>query len=230
MFCFFSVWVAAHMINVLIALCPIGAIDTLLKGCKSTLLALILGASAIHPFVGAAFCGVLLLIALSVLGYAFRFAIFGMFMALDVLLFWSPKRGSDTLEARAFAGAGARGAPVRSYGRVRMCAEGRLFFEYRPWMILPRRSVELPQGRLHLRKGLLMVSLLLEDQEPASTPTAGKPLPILEFLPRYRRHVEVLADQYRIAEVRDGAFVGGIKALWQWVVEMTRPQRFLRKA
>jgi hypothetical protein len=88
----------------------------------------------------------------------------------------------------------------------------------------------LPQGRLHLRKGLLMVSLLLEDQEPASTPTAGKPLPILEFLPRYRRHVEVLADQYRIAEVRDGAFVGGIKALWQWVVEMTRPQRFLRKA
>jgi hypothetical protein len=224
MFCFFSVWVLAHMVNVLIALCPFAVIDSLLKGCKSAVLAMILGASAIHPFLGSAFCGLLLLLSLSMLGYAFRFAIFGMFTALDVLLFWSPRRGADPLEALAFSAAGTTGAPVRTYGRVRRGASGNLFFEYRPWMILPRRSVELPKGRLLLRKGLLSVALLIEDSESADGSPAAPPLAVLEFLPRYRRHTDALAEQYQIGEVREGALVGGIKALWQGVLQMKRPQ------
>jgi len=147
-----------------------------------------------------------------------------MFAALDFLLFWSPKRGESPLEARAFSAAGTTGAPVRTYGRVRRDAGGNLFFEYRPWMILPRRSVELPQGRLLLRKGLFSLALLIEDSESADFPSAATPLSALEFLPRYRRHADALAEHYQISEVQDGAFIGGIKALWQWVVEMKRPQ------
>ena len=91
-------------------------------------------------------------------------------------------------------------------------------------MILPRRSVELPWGRLLLRKGLFSLALLIEDSESADCPSAAPPLSALEFLPRYRRHADALAEHYQISEVQDGAFIGGIKALWQWIVEMKRPQ------
>jgi hypothetical protein len=153
-----------------------------------------------------------------------------MFAALDFLLFWSPKRGESPLEARAFSGTGTTGAPVRTGGSVRRDAGGNLFFEYRPGMILPRRSVELPKGRLLLRKGLLSVALLIKDSESADGSPAALPLAVLEFLPRYRRHTDAPAEQYQIGEVRECALVGGIKALWQGVLQMKRPQVRTRRA
>jgi hypothetical protein len=223
LFCFASVWLTSHTINVLVALCPIGIIDAILKGIKVGVLAVILVTSLIHPFLGAAFCGFLLILALCVAGYAFRFAVFGTVMAWDVLWIWRLHRGRDPREARAFASSGMDAVPVRALGRICSQGEGRAVFVYRPWLVLPRRTVALPGGTFILQRGLLSVSMLHQPSE------VGEAIPLFEFLPRYRPHVESLAAHYKIGEIRDGVWVGGFKALWRWIRELTRPTPGARK-
>ena len=210
---FFTVFLTAHIVNVLVAICPISLIDSMLKASRNAILALIVVSSAINPFLGVVVSLLLLLVATMIAGRAFRLAVFGALLALDGLLFWRKMNREDFASARVFIVDPISGIPARTYGRLTFGEEGDFRFQYRPWLLFRKREIVLPVGIPVLRRDVLFVSLLLRFE-------SGKEARVVEFLPRYRPHVEALAGHYRVSEIRDGAVVGGFKALWKWILEM----------
>jgi hypothetical protein len=211
--CFCTVWLTAHLVNVLVAICPIGFIDALLKVFKNGVLALIVASSAVHPWLGAGVSLLLLFFAMLLAGIALRFAVFGTILALDTLLIWSGKRGATPGPARVFVSGGSFGVPALTHGRLERGAGGAYMFHYRRWPFFRASRVELPRGEALLRRNLISVSFLLRTE-------SGEEIKFLEFPPRYRRHVEILAGYYNVAEIRDGAFIGGMKGVFAWASEL----------
>jgi hypothetical protein len=213
MLCFGTVWLTAHFINVLVAICPIGFIDALLKVFKNGVLALLLVCSAIHPYLAGAVSLLLLFFAVLVAGTAFRFAVFGTVLALDTLLIWSNRRSGLAEPARVFLSGRACGLPALTYGHlVRSSATG-FAFHYRKWPFFSRAKVELPPGIPALCRDFLSISLLLRTE-------SGAEIKLLQFPPKYARHAETLAAYYQILEIRDGKVIGGVKMVYQKMCEL----------
>lgn len=210
---FFTVWLTAHIINVLVAICPFGLVDSVLKVFRNAILGLLVVSSAIHPFLGGAVSLLLLLVALLLLGKAFRLAVYGTILAADVLLFWRRTNKGECAVARAFIVKSLDGVPSRTYGQLIRGDSGELRFQYRPWLLFRKRELVLPVGVAVLRRDILLVSLLLRSESGAESR-------VMEFLPRYRPRVDELAACYQVLEVRDGSVVRGFKALWKWTFEV----------
>ncbi len=95
--------------------------------------------------------------------------------------------------------------PPRTYGRLSRNEKGALVFTYRPWLILARRSVALPESRYAAGKGLFYSEILQLDGDKARI--------ALLLPPRYRSHEYELVAIYGLTDVRDT----GLLAAWQWV-------------
>lgn len=210
---FFTVWLTAHVINVLVAICPIGFIDTLLKLLKNGVLGVLMIASAVHPYLGAAFSGCLILFAFLVAGAACRFTVFGTTLALDALRIWRKPRDLGSGPARAFTAQRIGGVPARTLGHLVREADGSYAFAYRSWFVLPKRTVRLPTGQPLLHRDVLTVSLVVRSE-------SGDERRLIEFPPRYRRQWETLAAFYAVSEVRDGRLAGGLSAAWSWIRQL----------
>jgi len=125
---FFTVWMTAHVINVLVAICPFGFIDALLKLFKNGILGVLLIASALHPFLGAAFSVCLILFAFLVASTAFRFTVFGTVLAIDALAVWGAPRNPVSGSARAFTAERLGRVPARTLGRLVRDTDGSYAF------------------------------------------------------------------------------------------------------
>jgi hypothetical protein len=206
--CFVTVWVTAHVVNVLIALCPIGLLDSALKLLKNFVVAAILMLSIIHPTLGAVLCTMIVLFAAYVFGFAMRFAIFGAVFAADVLLLWRSVGQQLEGDAHGFI-FGVKGVPPRTFGSLQRREGGRYVFAYKPWLILPTRHIFLPEKEIVIVKGLLSVSAAFQS-------AGGGMERVLEFLPRHRVQVESLAERYGV-RVQDGPAYKGLRAVWFWL-------------
>jgi len=220
---FAVVWLSAHAINVLIALSPFGIVDAGLKLIKLGLMALVAGATFIHPYAGAAVSLVLILVGLLVAGWSFRLTWFGTLMGGDFLLNRRAEPADLKAGVRGFLARRTEGVPVRTAGRLKHDASGGLVFSYHPWLLLPERqiplSAEIPSV---ICKGLLHPSLAhREDSASASTRSA------LILLPRYRGLEDMIARHFGFQEVTDGALIRGFKAMRQWLVDMLSSGRKL---
>ncbi|WP_395737268.1 hypothetical protein [Prosthecobacter sp.] len=221
---FIVVWLSSHAINVLIALSPFGIVDAGLKLIKLGLMALVAGATIIHPYAGAAISLVLIFIGLLFAGWSFRLTLFGTLMGRDFLL--NKRAAASDLESgsgvKGFLARRTQGVPVRTLVRLKQDASSRPVLTYRPWLILPERSIVLPEADHVICKGVLHPSL---SQRPAEAPASLRSTLIL--LPRYRRLEEHIARHFGCQQVVDGALLRGFKAMRQWLVDMLSSGRKL---
>ncbi len=210
-FAFLSVWLCSHAINVLIVLSPFSTVDTVLKLLRSSLLAMVAVSWFIAPWLAAGFCLLILAVAVWLAPAALRLAIFGARFATDILLPRRGKRRATPERPHVFTLGRFGGLPARTAGRLALTDDNRAAFVYRPWCVLPERSVAVPDGFLHISKGLLSPGM---THRPAGG-TRG--VEIFVFLPRYRGHEENVADKLRLAGTRDHALSRGLAAIRDWL-------------
>ncbi len=212
---FFVVWMVSHVINVLILVSPFGTVDALLKFARLSLLLTVALSSLVNPYFGAAVSLVIILVACFLAGWSMRLTVFGNVFAWDLLTLRHARFTVGETADRAFTARRIEKVPVRTCGRVRRDEQGRLVFEYRPWLILPKRTLVLPEGDFSVGRGLLNPEVLhLKD---------GVAKRVLTLPPRCRTHEERFAKAYQMAGVQDVGLIKGIKALWSWLKGMFSP-------
>lgn len=203
---FAVVWMASHAINALILISPWGAIDAVLKGARTGVLGLLTLSAALNPWISAALSLVIILVAWLVAGWAFRLTVFGTVFCWD---FFTVRRArfAASPDANWMFAAGKlaeAGVPARSYGRLLKKSDGGLAFAFKPWLVLPERSVDVPPPReLAVGRGLFF-SMVEGD-------TAG----YFMLPPRYRSHEDALVRIYGFSGVREA----GLRKAWSWIKE-----------
>lgn len=184
------VWLAGHAINALILLSPWGAIDAVLKGMRTALLGLVVGVSALDPWVGLTLSLVVILVAWLIAGWSFRLTVFGAVFCWDFLTFRKKRFAvAQGGENRMFSSNALtkRGVPMRTYGRLKNEPEnGRWMFRYRPWLVLPEKSAEVRLDAPAVGQGLFISSIQDGDKTAFVLP------------PRYRDHETQVASAYAI--------------------------------
>jgi len=206
---FLVVWLTAHCINVLIALSPFGFIDVVLKLTKFFLLSVVLVSYAINPYFGAAVSLCIIGIAAMLAPWAFRLTVFGTVLATDVILPRRARRHARPDEPHAFLARRLDGVPVRTFGRLTRRADGIIRLEYRPWLILAQRSIDIPRGYLSISRGILFPSLRYTAEGLAFT--------LVTFPPRYRGLEAAIAAHFEMGDVHDGMLASGLKAVRAWL-------------
>lgn len=209
---FFVVWLAAHGINVLIALSPFAIVDATLKLLKTALLSSVVAAAFLSPVLSLLLCGTIIFIAALLAPWAFRLSVFGTLFGWDILTF--RKTQGEFTHVRACTAGRFAGLPARTFGRIEPSADGSIWFVYRPWLLLPRRRIPLPSQSLTLSRGILYPTLLQCDSE--SQRLRG----VLAVLPRYRSRTDEFAVFLGITAVQDGFVVRGFRAFRLWAAEM----------
>jgi hypothetical protein len=214
--CFFVVFIAFHAIQVAIALSPSAILDMLLRLFRLSFLGLLGFSAWIHPYLGAALGFAILFVAWLIAGWSFRWTVFGSVLSWDLLSGRDGSADPETAPLVAFAQRGLKGVRVRSYGRLERGPAGAWTFRYRPWLVLPRRSVPLPvetgEGRTAVLKGA--ISPLLVHAGAVRTRT------LVRFPPRFRTREAELAAALGVGEVLEGRIVRGFRSAWQGLKEM----------
>ncbi len=203
------VWIASHAINVLILLSPWGAVDAVLKGARTAVLGAVAGLGFIDPVVGATLSAVIVVFAYLVAGWSFRLTVFGTVFCWD---FFTRRRKRFEVLAdgnKVFLGREVGGAPLRTYGRLYLADDGRLSFRFRPWLVLPERTVEVPNEGLVVGRGVFYSEVLGHDAK------ADRLTTLLLLPPRYLGHEELFARTYRIR----GTCEVGLRRAWSWLKE-----------
>jgi hypothetical protein len=208
---FLCIWLAFHTINVLILLSPFGFLDVVLRSLKLLVLAVLAGSTVVHPYLGLSVALLILLVALLVAGWSFRFMVFGGVIAADLVRRRHRERPRDHERFRAFAAGKLGSAPTRAYGVVAL-EEERITFSYRPWLILPRRSVVLPQGSYRVGRGVLYPAIRLHRGDETVS--------LLRLPPRYRSHEESIAAGLGVLPVEELPLRKGLRACVAWLREI----------
>jgi hypothetical protein len=206
---FAVVWMASHAINGLILLSPWGAIDAALKGGRTALLGLLTLSSTLNPWVSAGFSLVIIIVAYFVAGWSFRLTIFSSIFSWDFFTSRKRRYRVDPSSNKMFAGIGLGTAPQRTYGKLTRDAEGQMRFTFKPWMVLPEKTVDVPAGtELGVGRGAFFSGITHGAAEVFVLP------------PRYRSHEEELAVAYGLAR---GVQPIGLRKAWSWLTGSLTP-------
>lgn len=201
---FALVWMASHAINALILLSPWGAIDAVLKSARTAVLGLLTLSSMLNPWISAALSLVIIVIAYFVSGWAFRLFIYGSIFSWDFFTLRRTRYTVKSDENKVFAGGNLPEVPVRTYGRLRQ-TDSATVFTYKPWMVLPERSVTITDPTLSVGKGLFF-----------STVITGKEATYFILPPRYRGHEDELVKAYGWSGVQPA----GLRKAWSVLREL----------
>jgi hypothetical protein len=208
---FAVVWMASHAINGLILLSPWGAIDAALKGGRTALLGLLTLSSTMNPWVSAGFSVVIIVVSYFVAGWSFRLTIFSSIFSWDFFTFRRRRYQVSPASNKVFAGTGLGTAPQRTYGRLTKDASGALSFSFKPWMVLPEKTVAVPMAAdLGVGRGAFFSNITDGDAEVFVLP------------PRYRNHEGALAGTYGLAL---GVLPIGLSKAWSWLTGSLTPPR-----
>ncbi|MBP1641680.1 MAG: hypothetical protein H6Q03_349 [Acidobacteria bacterium] len=206
------VFLAFHAVQVLIALSPSALVDLGLRLSRLTLFGAAAAASAVHPYLGAAYALVLLTGCWLVAGWSFRLTVYGSVFSWEFLTGRAGTGDPARAPLLAFAGKGLAGPPVRALGHLDVDAGGDWSFRWRPWLVLPARRASLGGGAaLAIVRGALSPRLV---RTGALRETA-----LVRFPPRFRGAEAGLAERVGAREVLDGRIVRGLRATWRWLRE-----------
>lgn len=203
------VWLVGHVVHVLILLSPWGLVDLSLKLARVAVMLGLAVIATVAPYAGAALSLVLIVICWCLAGWAFRLMVFGWVFALDLTTLRHKRFRPDDTANPAFLACRVGEVPVRTLSRLRRDALGQLVLEYRPWLVLPQRTVSLPAGQYVVGRGLLFPDLR------RATDTAEQP--VLWFPPRCRGHEHELARLYGLGGVREVGWLRGWAAVKRWL-------------
>lgn len=147
--CFFSVWALSQFLNLLILLSPWGGIDLLLRTVKGVVLAAILGAALISPWLALFLCSLIIVVSMLMLHFTYRACRFVFYLTFDLLMAcWSPqKEVSGAVRAYALTKIGK--VKKRALGKLEILEDGRAHFR-----VGRKKTIPLGEG-FELRHGLL---------------------------------------------------------------------------
>jgi len=206
---FGMVWLTSHAINVLILLSPWGAVDAALKSFRMSVLGVLVVTPMINPWLGI-LCSVIVIIASYFLaGWSFRLTTYGWLFSWDFFTLRRARFSPDPKENWVFSGKEVAGAPVRTYGRVARGEDGKLWFRFRPWLVMPEKLAKLPDVPLAVGRGAFYPTVegTFEDKERT----------LLLLPPRYKGHEAELARACGIDALTDVGFRrawGAVKELF----------------
>lgn len=203
---FLMVWLSAHVINVLILISPFSTVDAVLKSARLFLLTTVAASALANPWLGAAVSIVIIIIAWFLSGWSMRLTTFGSVFAWDLLTLRCKRFEPKQKGCRAFTARRIDKVPVRTCGKVRRDAQGRLVLEYRPWLVLPKQTLLLPEGDFSVGRGLLYPEVLHLKN--------GVGRVLLTLPPRCLTHENAIAKLYDLAGVQDTGVVKGVKSFW----------------
>ncbi len=209
MFLFFIVFLASNSINILILLSPFTTVDSALKTFRATVLASVVGSAAIgswsgHPWIGAMWSLVIIVISYLIAGWSFRLSHFGLVFIWQFFTGGRYRFKPDPKENRMFLGRKNQRVPTRTFGALARNEQGELVFKYRPWLVLPQRILVLPAGNYEAGRGLFYSEIMRVEGDSART--------VFLLPPHYRGHEEEIARIYNLAGTREV----GLRAAWSW--------------
>jgi hypothetical protein len=207
MLAFFFVFLASNAINVLILLSPFAVVDTALKGFRLLVLLTVTATAFASPWLGAAWALIIIGIAYFLAGWSFRLSHFGLVFIWDIVTLRSRRFVPDPAANRMLLARELNRVPARTYGTLRRDEQGRLILQYRPWLVLPKRTLTLPEGQYFVGKGLFY-SQIMRAEDRGSTAVMLLP-------PRYRGHEEALVTIYSLTAAREA----GLRAAFRWLRE-----------
>src|SRR5882762_235273 len=205
---FFIVFLASNAINILILLSPFGVVDAALKAFRTSIIASIAVSSFANPWMGAAWALVVILISWLIAGWSFRLSHFGLSFIWDFVSCRSSRFKPEPAANKVFLGRKIDYVPARTYGKLSRDEKGGLILKYRPWLVLPERTLTLPAAKYAAGKGLFFSEILQVDGDNAKI--------ALLLPPRYRGHEYELVAIYGLTDVRDT----GLLAAWAWFKSM----------
>jgi hypothetical protein len=207
MIAFFMVFLASNAINVLILLSPFAVVDAALKGFRLLVLLTVTATAFANPWLGAVWALTIIGIAYFIAGWSFRLSHFGWVFVWDFVTLRRNRFVPDKSANRLFLARKINKVPARTYGTLRRDEKGGLVLQYRPWLVLPKRALVLPEGSYVIGRGLFY-SQIMRVEGPGLTSAMLLP-------PRYRGHEEELVPIYGLAGVRDA----GLRAAFRWLKE-----------
>jgi hypothetical protein len=191
---FAIVRIVSLTVDALIMLSPFVAVDAVLHAARAAVLGIILGAMAIHPVLALVVCSLFIVGCALIVGWCVRVNLFAASCMWDILTFrWRRTRPADG-PVRAFMATGGQGPAIRTRGVVEP-ADGRILFRWRPWFVLPQRSIEVEVPRSVVVRGMVWSSIARED--------GGRREDIVLLPPRYLSHEETVAGRLG-GRVEDG--------------------------
>ena len=201
---FFIVFLASNAINILILISPFTTVDTALKVFRTSILASVAGSSFVNPWIGAAWAAIIILVSWLIAGWSFRLSHFGLAFLWDFFTGLKGRFQPDASANKLFLGRKIEKVPTRTYGKLSRNDKGELAFSYRPWLILPQRTLIFPAGNYEAGRGVFYSEILRIEGDSAKT--------VILLPPRYLGHEEAVARIYNLAGTRDV----GLRAAWAW--------------
>jgi MFS family permease len=206
---FFIVFLASNSINILILLSPFPVIDAALKGFRTTVLASVVGTSFFgswtgQPWIGALWSLVIIAISYFIAGWSFRLSHFGLVFIWKFFTGGRYRFKPDAKVNHMFLGRKTQKVPTRTYGDLSRNDQGELVFRYRPWLVLPLRTLVLPPGNYEAGRGIFYSEIMRVEGNSART--------VFLLPPHYCGHEEEIARIYQLAGTRDV----GVRAAWAW--------------
>jgi hypothetical protein len=201
---FFIVFLASNAIQILILISPFGPVDAALKSFRTAIIGTVAVSSFANPWIGAVWALVIILLSYLIAGWSFRLSHFGLVFIWD---FFTGRKGRflpDPRENKMFLARKINRVPARTYGKLSRNDKNELVLHYRPWLILPQRTLVLPPGNYETGRGVFYSELLRIEGDSART--------MMLLPPRYLGHEGELAKVYNLAGTRDV----GLRAAWAW--------------
>ena len=208
MLAFFFVLLASNAINVLILLSPFAVVDTALKGFRLLVLLTVPATAFAHPWLGAGWALILIGIAYFIAGWSFRLSHFGLVFIWDIVTLRNQRFVPDPSANRMLLARRISQVPARTYGTLRRDEKGSLVLQYRPWLVLPKRTLVLPEGQYAVGRGLFYSQIMRVEDRGLTA--------VLLLPPRYHGHEEGLVSIYSLAGVREA----GLRAAFRWLREV----------
>ena len=205
---FFIVFLASNAINILILLSPFTTVDAALKAFRTAILGTVVVTHFANPWIGAAWALIIVGISWLIAGWSFRLSHFGMMFVWDFCTFRSSRFTPDKTENKMFLWRKINKVPARTYGTLKRDEKGTLVLTYRPWLVLPLRTLILPEGKYAVGKAVFWQSLQRVEGDDAQN--------MILLPPRYRGHAEELVKIYNLTGVREA----GLRRAWKWLKEM----------
>ena len=201
---FFVVFLASNAINILILISPFGQVDAALKAARTAIIGTIAATSLANPWIGAAWALIIILFSFLIAGWSFRLSHFGLAFIWDYLTIRKSRFKPDATANKMFLGRKINKVPSRTYGKLARNEKDELVLNYRPWLILPQRTLVLPDGKYETGRGVFYSEILQVEGDSAKT--------VILLPPRYLGHEEEVTKIYNLAGTRDV----GLRAAWAW--------------
>jgi hypothetical protein len=210
-----TVWLTGHALDILALLSPIPLLDVLFKAARVAIF-LTVGLLAVLNSRAA------LLVSLVVIGvsllcfwWALRLAVFGAVFAWDILrsrLFGLRRDPSFDGEVLGFTAYPIGGLRKRSFGALRIAADGSLEFAHRPVGIGFRGAVKLQSSeKYEVGKGFIFPCILASEK-------TGKDYRFqFRLLPRYAGFEQEIRRVLRLGGVRDLRVPSEFQIAWNWL-------------